>query len=296
MSLEMLEWLANTYKAIDENHPSDSTEHTIRLCKPLFAHPDDGSRSLVVENWTAWNWLDGTSSETLGPLLEASLSKTTDVVQYDPALTYKWDHIIVAGQRFATLMRKHQVAKPAFLQERRDPWGLADRIAWNELSLENETMIEVHVDNKIRLVSMGMHWRTDADYLGEALDIFHSLDQNPSSAEDELPQIIHGDLTGNTLFSLPLTASSPPPGIIDISPYFRPPFYSTAIVLVDALACENAPEEWAKTYLNDKKQIKTFARALIFRIVSDYLLVIAGDVEVDDDYTRPINVLRKLTQ
>ena len=48
-------------------------------------------------------------------------------------------------------------------------------------------------------------------------------------------QLIHGDLTTNVLFHPAL-----PPGIIDPSPYWRPPLFATAIVVFDAMVWEGA--------------------------------------------------------
>ncbi|GJJ15727.1 hypothetical protein Clacol_010005 [Clathrus columnatus] len=297
MSVETLEWLSNTFAVIKETKAYSIP--TIRLSAPLYSQLEDGAKALIVEGWTAWNWLDGVSSGSLGPLLEDPIGITKEFQvtdgEHDPTTMYKWDHIIKAGEAFSALMLKHKVTKPAILETRKDPWGLADRIAWNELDLTTETMIEVLIDNNTYPMLLGNHWKTEARYLGETLDILNRLHQiGQSMSKYESDQIIHGDLTGNVLFSLPLTPSIPP-GVIDISPYFRPPSFSTAIIIVDALACENAPVKWALTYLQNNQQVEVFARALIFRIVSDYLLGVAG-VGAGDDYTCPMEVLREISK
>ena len=48
-------------------------------------------------------------------------------------------------------------------------------------------------------------------------------------------QLIHGDLSGNVLFHPDL-----PPAIIDLSPYWRPALFATAIVVIDAMIWEGA--------------------------------------------------------
>ncbi len=48
-------------------------------------------------------------------------------------------------------------------------------------------------------------------------------------------QLVHADLTGNVL----LTRDAPP-GIIDISPYWRPPAYAEGIVVADAMCWHDA--------------------------------------------------------
>lgn len=82
----------------------------------------------------------------------------------------------------------------------------------------------------------------------------------------EPSQLVHGDLTGNVLFS-----PGKPPAVIDISPYWRTRSYARAIVLIDALTWEEAPLDWARGHLLDVGQWQAFIRALLFRILSDYL-------------------------
>jgi Ser/Thr protein kinase RdoA (MazF antagonist) len=52
---------------------------------------------------------------------------------------------------------------------------------------------------------------------------------------DAPDQLIHGDLTGNVLFEAGL-----PPAIIDLSVYWRPAAYASAIVVADALLFHGA--------------------------------------------------------
>jgi len=64
-------------------------------------------------------------------------------------------------------------------------------------------------------------------------------------------QLIHGDLTGNVLFAEHL-----PPAIIDLSPYWRPTSFASAIVIADALVWEaltkasSTPSHTSKTSVN----------------------------------------------
>ena len=50
-------------------------------------------------------------------------------------------------------------------------------------------------------------------------------------------QLVHGDLTGNILFDDALA-----PAVIDVSLYWRPPAFASAIVVADALVWEGADE------------------------------------------------------
>ncbi|GJJ15724.1 hypothetical protein Clacol_010002 [Clathrus columnatus] len=112
MSVETLKWLANTFAVIKEIEAYSIP--TLRLSTPLFSQLEDGAKALIVEGWTAWNWLDGVSSGSLGPLLEDPIGITKEFQvtdgEYDPTIMYKWDHIIKAGEAFSVLMF-HKVPK-----------------------------------------------------------------------------------------------------------------------------------------------------------------------------------------
>jgi len=71
---------------------------------------------------------------------------------------------------------------------------------------------------------------------------------------------VHGDLTNNVL----LTAGQPP-GIIDFSPYWRPPEYAEGIIIADALSWHEAPA----TLLEDVDvPAAAVARGLLFRMLT----------------------------
>jgi hypothetical protein len=70
---------------------------------------------------------------------------------------------------------------------------------------------------------------------------------------------VHGDLTNNVL----LTAGQP--GIIDFSPYWRPPEYAEGIIIADALSWHEAPA----TLLEDVDvPVAAVARGLLFRMLT----------------------------
>ena len=98
--------------------------------------------------------------------------------------------------------------RPAFIAARTDPWTIGDRVAWGEAPLEPYG----HIDQIARLADV-LEPLTDAS------------------------QLIHGDLTGNILFDDAL-----PPAVIDVSLYWRPPSFASAIVVADALVWEGADE------------------------------------------------------
>jgi hypothetical protein len=76
--------------------------------------------------------------------------------------------------------------------------------------------------------------------------------------------LIHGDVTGNVLFDDHL-----PPLVIDLSPYWRPPAFASAIVVADAVAFEGADSHIVEPLLHDPDFVQCLLRALIHRIVTD---------------------------
>lgn len=225
MTSEALHWQADILRPL-------TGREDLRLAAPRTA--DNGS--LVINGWTAWDRLEGTSEHS-----------------------GKWDEIIDTGVRFCELTQR--VPRPSFLDSRQDPWAVADRIAWGEQSPESL----LHV----RFVSK----------LSDALKIREQV--------EESSQVVHGDLTGNVLFSPNLA-----PAVIDISPYWRPRSYATAIVVADALTWEEAPLDWARGYLGDVVQQQAFIRALLFRILSDYLRNPSEPISVG--YERSVDLICQL--
>ena len=114
--------------------------------------------------------------------------------------------VIVIGERFQRAIVG--LPRPAFIAARTDPWPIGDRVAWGEAPLE----LYRHIEQIARL----------ADVLEPVTD--------PC-------QLIHGDLTGNILFDDALA-----PAVIDLSLYWRPPAFASAIVVADALVWEGADE------------------------------------------------------
>jgi hypothetical protein len=77
-------------------------------------------------------------------------------------------------------------------------------------------------------------------------------------------QVIHGDLTGNVLF-----APGVPPGVIDFTPYWRPPQFCQAVVVVDALLWHGAGAELLDALPGAAADRTSLAaRAALFRLVA----------------------------
>ena len=78
---------------------------------------------------------------------------------------------------------------------------------------------------------------------------------------DDLPcQLVHGDLGGNIVFHPELA-----PGVIDVSPYWRPKRYADAIIVADAIAWAGADLR-ALEPLRDPVGVQMIYRAILFRL------------------------------
>jgi uncharacterized protein (TIGR02569 family) len=147
----------------------------------------------------------------------------------------RWLDIVAVADRLHVALAS--VPRPAFDRGRDDPWANADRVAWGEASVTPF----LQVPHVARLAGL--------------LAPVH----DPS-------QVIHGDLTGNVLFADPL-----PPAIIDFAVYWRPAAYARAIVVADALAWEGATPDDLAPATSGEGFGQLLARALLARIVTDWL-------------------------
>ena len=172
----------------------------------------------------------------------------------------RWPDIIAVGDRFHRAIAG--LARPAFVAARTSPWAIGDRVAWGEASLDPYRDVP--------------HVTSLADRLERV---------------DARSQLIQGDLTGNVLF-----ADGLPPALIDLSLYWRPTAFATAIVVADALVWEGADE----TLLESVDDVSDFGqmllRALIYRLVA----AVEGGFEDDEPaierrYRRAVDVAIALT-
>lgn len=173
----------------------------------------------------------------------------------------RWHEIVVVGQRLHVALQDE--LEPAFLADRADIWAIADQVAWAELPAAEHAGVR-HLD---RLIS-GLR---------------------PVSGR---AQLVHGDLTGNVLFHPHL-----PPLVLDLSPYWRPPAFASAIVIADALVFEGAHPDVVQPMLVDPTFPQYLLRALIFRAVSDHLArpQVRGP-GVDDPYGPAVDLAIQLAQ
>ena len=158
----------------------------------------------------------------------------------------RWIDIVAVGDRFHGALST--VERPGFLDRRTDVWATADRVAWEELAADDIPEVK-HLS---------------------AL----TAARRPIAAN---AQIVHGDLTGNVLFADGLA-----PAIIDLSPYWRPPLYASAVVVADALLWGAADERLIETFRDRPDFAQCPVRALIFRAAADRLARLDEPLRSDD--------------
>jgi uncharacterized protein (TIGR02569 family) len=144
----------------------------------------------------------------------------------------RWLEVIEIGDRFHQALA--DVARPSFIAARTDPWAVGDRVAWGDAPIDPY----LRVPQVARLAAL----------------------RRPIDAASLL---IHGDLTGNVLF-----ADDLPPAVIDLSPYWRPTAFATAIVVADALVWEGADESLLDAVADVDDIGQVLIRALIYRLVA----------------------------
>ena len=156
-------------------------------------------------------------------------------VEGQPGPAGRWDELLAAAEAFHAALRDE--SRPDFLARRRHRWAVADRVAWGERS--PDPVREV----KPLLADLVAQLRAPATRL--------------------VPQLIHGDLSGNVLFAAGL-----PPAIIDFSPYWRPAAYASAVVAVDGVLWFGAGKALLQRAADEARTVQTLLRALIFRLIA----------------------------
>ncbi|WP_326707515.1 phosphotransferase [Streptomyces cyaneofuscatus] len=150
-----------------------------------------------------------------------------------PGPSRQWPGVVAVGRAFHAALR--EVPRPAFLDRRTHPWAVADRVAWGE---EGAAVVPELAEPFAHLLSL----------------------RRPVEGA---AQVIHGDLTGNVLFS-----PGQDPVVIDFSPYWRPPLYAEAVVIVDGLLWYEPAPSLLVGGGGDPRWRQMLIRALIFRLVA----------------------------
>jgi len=151
---------------------------------------------------------------------------------------------------------------PEFMERRCDPWAMADRVAWGQRAADY-----------------------DANSMAALAPILDMIAETPLPSDCK-DQVIHGDLSGNYVF-----AEGRTPGIIDITPYWRPEGFAEAVIWVDAIWFPDRalPEHF------DRPGMRAYVlRALARRIAEQPEQVKAGMKSVDEA-AQCVNTLRSST-
>lgn len=129
------------------------------------------------------------------------------------------------------------VPRPRFLDHRDDLDTWADRVSWGDIPA---------ADPKI------------GNGVGAAAFAALAAGRQPIVLPS---QVVHGDLVGNVLF-----AGSAPPAVIDITPYWRPASWASAVIVVDAIAWGGAELDLATQFQQLPQWRQILRRALMFRL------------------------------
>jgi len=181
--------------------------------------------------------------------------------RYQPGahVSGRWHDIISVGQRLHAALAAEP--EPDFLPHLSDKWSIGNKVAWGELPAANYT---------------------GTKHLSKLSSALRPV--RPSN------QLVHGDLTGNVLFHDDL-----PPLVIDLSPYWRPPAFASAIVVADALLFHGAGKDVIEPLLDDPAFPQYLLRALIFRAVTDHLArPDLQRVDADDPYLAAVELALRL--
>ncbi|WP_028417041.1 MULTISPECIES: aminoglycoside phosphotransferase [unclassified Streptomyces] len=145
----------------------------------------------------------------------------------------QWSGVLAAGRALHAALREEP--RPDFLDRRTHHWAVADRVAWGE---------------------------READVVAELAEPFALLLSRRRPVE-ATAQLVHGDLAGNVLL-----APGRDPAVIDFTPYWRPPLYAEAVVIVDGLLWYDLPPGLPAAGAGDPRRRQMLIRALIFRLVA----------------------------
>ncbi len=143
------------------------------------------------------------------------------------------DDVLRAGVAFHEAIA--DLPRPAFLDQRDDPWSYGDRVAWDELPIQASSA---------------------------AMDLLEPLVQARRQI-DLVSQVVHGDLLGNVLF-----ADGLPPAIIDWPAYWRPTSWASAVAVADAVCWYDAPPNLLARWSHLPEWRQMLVRALIYRIIT----------------------------
>lgn len=159
----------------------------------------------------------------------------------------RFEEIIAVARAFSADLAEHGIDKPTFIDQRVDRWSEADRVTWGEKALKDVK----NVDSKI------------LQYMSPILETLKAM---VKPLPPELgSQLIHSDLTGNILFD---EENRSPPGIIDLTMYWRPSAYAEAIIVADGLTWHGEGSGLIELYGTDDIRLQLLVRAMYWRNIT----------------------------
>jgi hypothetical protein len=141
------------------------------------------------------------------------------------------DKVRQASDAFHACIR--DLPKPAFMDERDDPFAFGDRLAWEGVEPEGD---------------------------GETLTLIERLREHLAPVSDR-SQVIHGDILGNVML-----VDGHLPAVIDWPPYFRPAGFANAIAATDAATFRAAPLSLLDEWSSGADWNQLLVRALLYRL------------------------------
>jgi len=160
----------------------------------------------------------------------------------------RWEEKINVSRKFNKSLAK--VTKPDFIDKASHPWAIADKMIWDFLPMRYGEVLKP-VMTKLESLLRPIHLKN---------------------------QLIHGDMTGNILFHKAL-----PPAVIDLSPYWHPAQYAEAIIVVDSIVWDGAPETIIKELDDTFETHQLLLRAAMWRIkiIEEYIFQYGkGDIHL----------------
>ncbi len=220
---EQVIWTAEVMSSIKQDG--------FRVAKPIKAK----NGKWIVNGWQAYEYVSGQENKS------------------------RWKEKIITARKFHRALKSYR--KPDFIEKMDHPWGVADRMVWDEQPLRFGLRLQKIMD---RLLTI----------------------KRPIKMES---QLIHGDLTGNILFDKVL-----PPAVIDLSPYFRPVEYANCIIVVDSIVWDGAGDSLLYEIENNEAMNQLLIRATMWRILTKELYLLkfeAGNIDEVDAYQHLIDLL-----
>ncbi|MEX0896334.1 MAG: TIGR02569 family protein [Patescibacteria group bacterium] len=172
-----------------------------------------------------------------------------------------WTEKIAVSRRFHEKLRG--ISKPDFIGKRDIPWERADLAVWSEQPIEFHPAVQ-HITDSL------------------------SAHIQPIEAKE---QLIHGDMTGNILFHPTF-----PPAIIDFSPYWRSAEYATAIIIVDSIVWEGAPDNLLQEMDNTTENNQLLMRAALWRMKTSELFSKSHDQSFVTEISNYLHFIKMLVQ